>query len=124
MVKSAANASTRSTGGSGPQKARKWPWVLLFALLAAAAVLWFYRAPITGYAGAGTAYSARVACSCRFVGNRDLEDCRKDKLAGMEFVTLKEDAEEKSVTARFPLIASETAIYREGYGCVLRKWED
>ena len=98
--------------------------VLALAALIAAAVLYLYREPITGYAGVGAAYSARVACSCRFVAGRDLDDCAKDKLAGMELITLSEDAEAKSVTARFPLIKSETATYRKGYGCMLETWED
>ena len=42
----------------------------------------------------------------------------------MELVSLSEDTKDKSVTARFPLIASETATYREGYGCVLEEWQD
>ncbi|MXO91335.1 hypothetical protein GRI41_10915 [Altererythrobacter aquaemixtae] len=96
--------------------------LLLVTVLAVAA--WAYRAPITGYAGAGTAYSARVACSCRFVAGRSLEDCKKDKLPGMELVTLSEDEEAKSVTARFPLISADTATYRKGYGCVMETWED
>lgn len=95
--------------------------IVLGAALVAAA--WYFRGPIWGYTGAGTAYSARVACSCRFVGGRDLEDCAKDKLPGMELVTLSEDAEAKSVTARFPLLSSDTATYREGFGCVLEPWE-
>ena len=84
---------------------------------------WYFRTPSGGYTAAGTAYSARVACSCRHVGGRDLEDCAKDKLAGMELVTLSEDVEAKSVTARFPLLSSDTATYREGFGCVLDPWE-
>lgn len=109
---------------SSPSRSRRWPWGVLVLLIVAAIAVWFYRAPIQGYAGAGTAYTARVACSCRFVGGRDLDDCAKDKLAGMELISLKEDAEAKSVTARFPLIVSETATYREGYGCVLESWPD
>ena len=41
----------------------------------------------------------------------------------MELVTLSEDRAAKSVTARFPLLTSETATFREGWGCVLEKWE-
>jgi len=94
----------------------------MIAVLIAGA-LWYLRTPINGYASASTAYSARVACSCRFVAGRSLEDCGKDRLAGMELVSLSEDEEAKSVTARFPLIRSDTAIYREGYGCMLEKWD-
>ena len=66
-----------------------------------------------------------------FVQNNELEVVRaegklkllEDKLAGMELVILSEDAEAKSVTARFPLLANETATLRDGYGCVLEPWE-
>lgn len=105
-----------------PGKSRR-PLVILAVIgLALAGAAWYFRAPIAGYTAAGTSYSAHVACSCRYIGGRDLEDCRKDKLAGMELVTLSEDTEAKSVTARFPLLSSDTATYREGYGCVLEPW--
>ena len=97
--------------------------VLVAAIAAIAAGLWFNRVPIAGYANVGTSYAARVACSCRFVAGRSLEDCEKDKLGGMELVSLSDDAEARSVTATFPLVTANTATYREGYGCVLEKWE-
>ena len=98
-------------------------WLLLLVLAGVAAALFAYRAPIAGYAEVGTAYGARVACSCRFVAGRSMEDCEKDKLGGMELVTLVDNPQAKSVTARFPLVASATATYRQGYGCVLEKWD-
>lgn len=98
-------------------------WVMVLALGALALVAWVNRAPLSGYAATGTSYAARVACSCRFVAGRDLEDCAKDKLAGMELVSLSEDGEARSVTARFALLTSTTATYREGYGCVLEEWD-
>ena len=113
-----AKSSARTSASSG----RAW-LILLVIVAAITAAAWYFRAPATGYAQTATAYSARVACSCRFVAGRDLEDCEKDKLAGMELVTLVEDVDARSVTARFPLIADDTATYREGYGCVLEKWE-
>lgn len=102
---------------------RRWPLVLAVLALIGAGVAWYFRAPITGYSQAAAAYSAHVACSCRYIGGRSLEDCEKDKLAGMELVMLSADAEAKSVTARFPLLASETATLRDGYGCVLEPWD-
>ena len=42
----------------------------------------------------------------------------------MELVSLSDDAAARSVTASIPLVASETAAYREGYGCVLQEWRD
>ena len=105
------------------RRGRFGPGVFIALLLVLAGLAFAYRAPIQGYAAAGTAYSARVACSCRFVAGRSMESCAADKLAGMELISLSEDAEAKSVTARFPLLRSDTATYRKGYGCVLREWD-
>lgn len=104
-------------------KSRAILWLFLFAICAIAALVFAYREPIRGYAEVGTAYTARVACSCRFIAGRSLEDCEKDKLPGTELVTLVDDVDAKSVTARFPLVTDTTARYREGYGCVMEKWE-
>lgn len=97
--------------------------LLVVAILAIGAAVYANRAAIDGYAKVGTSYAARVACSCRFVAGRSLEDCEKDKLGGMELVSLSDNTEAKSVTATFPLVTANTATYREGYGCVLEKWE-
>ena len=113
-----ANARTKRSVG-----ARITIWLLILAVVAIGAGIWFNRAPIRGYADVGTAYAARVACSCRFVAGRSLEDCEKDKLGGMELVSLSDDADARSVTASFPLVTCNTATYREGYGCVLEEWE-
>jgi hypothetical protein len=115
MVKSRANNAASTT--------RKGWWLtaIIFALLIG--IGWNFWGPATGYARTATAYSARVVCSCRFVAGRSLEDCTKDKLEGMELVSLVDDVAAGSVTARFPLLASDTAIYREGYGCVLQERE-
>ena len=97
-----------------------WTAGVLVALLA----LWAaFGSAALGYARAGSAYGARVACSCRYVAGRSLDDCSKDKVPGMELVTLSEDADEKSVTARMLLFASDTATYRKGWGCVLERWD-
>ena len=102
---------------------RMFLWLLVLALVGVGMAVWFNRASIQGYAEVGTSYAARVACSCRFVAGRSLEDCAKDKLAGMELVSLSDDVDARSVTASFPLVTSNTATYREGYGCVLEEWE-
>ncbi|MXO60578.1 hypothetical protein GRI89_13615 [Altererythrobacter salegens] len=85
---------------------------------------WFFREPIYGRAETGVSYGAHVACSCRYLAGRGLSDCKKDFEPGMKLVFLSDDADDKSVTAYVPLIASQTAHYREGYGCVLEPWSD
>lgn len=105
-----------------PRRTRRLRWIViglgLIALLVAA-----FLSPIRSYATTGASYGARVACSCRFAGGRSLSDCRKDFEPGMELVTLSEDVEARSVTARFAMVTSETATYREGWGCVLEPWK-
>lgn len=93
----------------------------LCALVLLVALAWYWK-PLNGYARIGAAYGARVACSCRFEGGRSLGDCRKDFEPGMGAIMLSEDAKAKTVTARFPLLARETAAYREGEGCRLEPW--
>lgn len=104
---------------------RRWGKYAVFwlAVVAAALLAWFWK-PLHAYAGLGASYGARIACPCRFIAGRELSDCRRDFEAGMGFVMLSEDADEKSVTASVPLLASETATFREGQGCVLEPWED
>lgn len=106
------------------QSAQRRNWGLFGLTLAVAvgAVILVYREPIAGNSAAATAYSARVACSCRFVAGRSLEDCEKDLLAGMELVMLSEDEETRTVSATIPFVNSDSASYREGYGCVLETW--
>lgn len=117
-------SSRRADRDVRPAKFRKWLWLLVAGLVLMATAVYAFRTPITGYANAGTAYTARVTCSCVFVAGRSLDDCTKDKLGGTELISLSADEDAKSVTARFPLIRSDTAIYRKGYGCVLQEWQD
>ena len=97
---------------------------MLVALFALAALLAAFWRPLTGYARAGSAYGAHVACSCRYAGGRSLDDCAKDFEPGMELVSLSEDRTARSVTARFPLLGGATATYREGWGCLLEPTRD
>ena len=101
-----------------------WTWLLIL-LIAGAGAFWLVKgAEITRTAEAGTAYTARVACSCHFVAGRSMEDCEKDKVEGTELVSLSANEDTRSVTASVPFIASDTASLRDGYGCVLKRWDD
>jgi hypothetical protein len=65
----------------------------------------------------GVGYAARVACGCRYIGNRPIGDCRKDFEPGMEPIMLSDDPATKTVTASVPLIASRSATYDPVLGC-------
>ena len=80
--------------------------------------------PLLSVHGLTKRYGARIGCSCRYIDGRALGSCKDDRESGMGMVFLSEDAERKSVTARVPVLASATATYRKGWGCVLEKWDD
>ena len=70
----------------------------------------------------GVGYAARVACGCRYIGNRSLADCRKDFEPGMEPIQLSEDATTKTVTAYVPLIASRSVRFDPALLCVAERF--
>lgn len=121
MAKPSPLANQTPATGAPRRKRLRWALFVVLALSAAGAFMW---PQLHGYGVTGASYGARVACSCRFVGGRQLGDCRKDFEPGMDLITLSEDPAARSVTARFPLISSQTATYREGWGCVLEPWQD
>ena len=90
----------------------------LFLLILVALFAYNYKS-IRGQLDVGTGYGARVACSCHFVGGRDIEDCGKDFEPGMEVISLSLDEERKRVTASALLMETATAEFREGWGCVM-----
>ncbi|MFZ4746478.1 MAG: hypothetical protein ACOYLK_06210 [Sphingomonas sp.] len=65
----------------------------------------------------GVGYAARVACGCRYIGNRSLADCRKDFEPGMEPIRLAEDTATKTITASVPLIASRSVHFDPVLAC-------
>lgn len=121
MAKPAAFPKLASQTGQPRRGRLLWALIVVAVLVGAGVFVW---PQVRGYAVTGASYGARVACSCRFVGGRPIGDCRKDFEPGMQLITLSEDPSTRSVTARFPLIAGQTATYREGWGCVLEPWND
>lgn len=88
--------------------------LILVALLVAAFV---YARMMTPKLQLGVGYAARVACGCRYEGNRDLQSCYKDFEPGMEPIRLSDDPTTKTVTASVPLIAHRSARYDPVLGC-------
>ena len=86
----------------------------MFALLIGGDIFAYRQKPLLEL---GVGYGARVACGCRYMGNRSLKDCHKDFEPGMELIQLSEDTQAKSVTASVPLIAHRTVRYDPILGC-------
>lgn len=88
------------------------------ALLAAAAVgVGLYVRGLQPQLALGVGYAARVACGCRYIGNRPLADCRHDFEPGMEPIRLSDDPSTKTITAWVPLVASRSARFDPVLGC-------
>jgi hypothetical protein len=100
-------------------KARRITSALIFALVALAAAAFFYAYSQKPLLEVGVGYAARVTCGCRHIGNRSLEDCRKDFEPGMEPIRLSEDVATKTVIASVPLLARRSARYDPVLGCVV-----
>lgn len=109
--------------GATPVQRRRRRWrarAVLVALIVVPAMLVWLWGPVNDRALTAASYAARVACSCHFVAGRPLEACKADLPPGMGNVTLSADEEEKSVTARYVPLSSQSAHYAEGPGCVLQ----
>ncbi len=98
-------------------RARRIAIVVGLLLVAAGVGGWLYVRSLTPQLQLGVGYAARVACGCRWMGNRPLASCYRDFEPGMEQIRLKEDAAAKTVTAYVPLIASRTARFDPVLGC-------
>ena len=105
------------------KKPSRWggclPWLAVLAVLLTGFAIWKFPS-FKAQAELGSAYAARVGCSCRYVQGRSLESCQSDFEPGMEMVSLSEDPATKTVTGSVPLLASRSARYAGASGCLLR----
>lgn len=106
-----------------PKKPSRWggclPWAIALGMLFAIFAIWKFPS-FKAQAELGSAYAARVGCSCRYVQGRSLDSCQSDFEPGMEMVSLSEDPATKTVTGSVPLLASRSAHYAGASGCLLR----
>jgi hypothetical protein len=105
------------------KKPSRWggclPWLIVLAVLFAIFAIWKFPS-FKAQAELGSAYAARVGCSCRYVQGRSLDSCQGDFEPGMEMISLSEDPATKTVTGSVPLLASRSARYAGASGCLLR----
>lgn len=98
---------------------RRWISAAAIVLLLLCALLAWSGPSLHARAALGTAYGARIACSCRYVEGREMASCETDKEPGMALVSLTDHPDEKLVEASVPLLARRAARYRPGWGCLL-----
>jgi hypothetical protein len=91
--------------------------VVLAAGLAFGLVSWYL--PTRNAVDVGAGMLAKQICSCVYVAERDVADCRADQFSSMDPIRLEVLPDEKRVRAWLPALGERTAIYREGLGCTL-----
>lgn len=87
-------------------------------MLILGAFLW-YLPTLQAQAAAGSAYAARIGCSCRYVEGRPLASCKGDFEPGMGMISMVDVPEKSAVRGYVPLLASRTARFSGASGCLL-----
>ncbi len=90
--------------------------------VALAGVFAFVKAD--GFAGVGAGYKAKVACSEIFLAGRDrlaVLGSEFDGISALDPVQLIIDSEKKSVTGSIFGLGRAEAVYRDGFGCTLKR---
>ncbi len=72
------------------------------------------------FAKIGTAYGAKMVCSCRFVAGRPMESCRKDFTLDLSAINFSERDNTIKASVLGGLVKSE-ARFEPGLGCALVK---
>ncbi|WP_370307919.1 hypothetical protein [Sphingobium abikonense] len=98
---------------------RKW-WIgaMLIVLVFLGLLAWQWPT-LHARAQLGAAYGARIGCSCHYVEGRPMGQCADDKEPGMALVRLTDVPERRAVRASVPLLATRTARFKPGWGCLL-----
>jgi hypothetical protein len=94
----------------------------LVAALALAAVVGYARwfVPTQYAVGIGSGMLAKQVCSCLFVAERSLADCRADQFQSMDPIQVEVLSAPEGVRAFVPLFGERIATWREGLGCTLQ----
>lgn len=99
--------------------------IMIAAALAVAAAGAFAFVYADGYAGVGAGYMAKVACSELFVAKRDALKVLDGDFAGispaLDRVRLRIDSDKRTVTGSIFGLGRANAVYRDGYGCTLKR---
>lgn len=91
---------------------------LVLALgIGAGSVLWYL--PTRRAVDIGAAMLAKQVCTCVYVANREVADCRADESASMDPIQLEVLRDEERVRAWVPALGERSALHREGFGCTL-----
>ena len=96
----------------------KWTVILGSAALVFGAGAWFAHRMVE-QARIGTAYVAKLTCSCLFVSHRSMQSCGSDyDMPAAKLLT--EEVGERSVAVSVPgHLITTRAVFDQGFGCHL-----
>ena len=97
---------------------RRLAWGLALLVVVGCSLLAWFGPRWRAEARLASAYGARIGCTCHFIAGRPLGECPSDFEPGMGMVTLSVDEAARTVTARVMPLASDSATFRPGQGCV------
>ena len=94
----------------------KWPIIAVVSCGLIAGILTYYPKLVIM-----SGYSAKIACSCTFIGGLDEETIYNKELnfKPVDLIKFKIDQENKTATASVFGLYPKTAVYRPGLGCAL-----
>ncbi|MDZ7629017.1 MAG: serine hydrolase [Parvularculaceae bacterium] len=101
------------------------PRIVIAAATAVAFAGVFAFVQADNYAGVGAGYMAKIACSEIYLAKRDATKIIHGEFQNispaLEHVALKIDSDKRSVSASLYGLGRAEAVYREGYGCTLKR---
>lgn len=98
-------------------RTRDWMIIGIAVVLVGAGTLFAHR--LVEQAHIGTAYVAKLTCSCLYVSRRSLQSCATDyDAAAVRPLTREVAGQSVTVSALGHLIASR-AVFEQGFGCHL-----
>jgi hypothetical protein len=92
--------------------------MLVVLALCVALVVWKWQ-DWRATAHAGSAYAARITCSCRYIAGRSAASCAQDIVADASMVRITEDANARRISGHVPLLGSASARFTQGFGCLM-----
>ncbi|MEL7128006.1 MAG: hypothetical protein AAGK23_00525 [Pseudomonadota bacterium] len=96
--------------------------ILAITLAVIGGGLWqFFLKDQVAFADVATAYVAKQACSCRYIGERSLDSCLTDFTQDVSQLDVTETQTDtrRTITASALGLVTASASYHDGLGCVI-----
>jgi hypothetical protein len=96
-----------------------WKWGGLVAVMALGLFVAWRWPQWQARAHAGSAYAARITCSCRYIEGRTAQSCARDVAGDAALISIADDTDTQRVTGSVFLLGRASARFRPGFGCLM-----